>query len=296
VIFDWALTSLECQSMCVDRFEVIVVDNRSAIPLSQERLRFHRKLNLRVVREPVLGLTQARCAGILEASSDLLVFLDDDNYFAPDYLEQAVAIAAREPGIGHFGGIALPLYEEPISSWQKKLMPYLGIRDYGPEPITSRSNRWGEWEPIGAGMVCRRQICERFVDFVRRNELARLLGRKGAQLMSGEDSLFARVAVDADYACSYQPSLRLFHFIGRARMRMNVLARTLYGHGRSHVILEELSGRPIARENIWRMVRRLANCPAKHCKTDGLVAGLIVCCRDWGVFRQILSQAPRNIR
>lgn len=294
VVLDWVLTSLDCQSLGRHRFEVIVVDNNSATPLDQEALRGNRSLSLRVVREPMLGLTHARCTGIQEAQADLLVFVDDDNYFLPDYLEQALAIAERQPDIGHFGGIAMPLYEQPISGWQEKFLPSLGIRDNGPEPITSRLNHWGEWEPIGAGMVCRRPICEQFVEVVRRNELAQLLGRKGTKLMSGEDTLFARIAVDAGYACSYQPSLRLFHFIRSSRVRFRVLARTLYGHGRSYVILEELSRRPIEPDKLWRMVLQLGSSAAYRLKTDGFTAGLIQWCWDWGAFRQTLSQVPRG--
>ena len=294
VILDWVLTSLDCQSLAKDRFEVIVVDNNSATPLDEKGLRANRKLQLRVVREPVLGLTHARCTGISQAQADLLVFVDDDNFFLPDYLEQALLIAGKEPEIGHFGGIAMPLYEQRIADWQKKFLPSLGIRDNGPEPITSRLNHWGEWEPIGAGMVCRRQICDQFVEVVRRNELARLLGRKGTQLMSGEDTLFARIAVDAGYACSYQPSLRLFHFIRSSRVRMQVLAGTLYGHGRSYVILEELSRRPIQPDMLWRMVLQLATSGLYRLKTDGFPAGLIQWCWDWGAFRQTLSQMPKT--
>ena len=157
-ILDWVLMSLDCQSLAKDQFEVIVVDNNSATPLDEKGLRANRKLRLGVVREPVLGLTRARCTGISQAQADLLVFVDDDNYLLPDYLEQAFAIAGKEPAIGHFGGIAMPLYEQSIVDWQRKFLPSLGIRDNGPEPITSRRNHWGEWEPIGAGMVCRRRF------------------------------------------------------------------------------------------------------------------------------------------
>src|SRR5271155_4007734 len=64
VILDWVLTSIDCQSLPKDRFEVVVVDNNSAAPLDEKMLRANRKLQLRVVREPVLGLTHARCTGI----------------------------------------------------------------------------------------------------------------------------------------------------------------------------------------------------------------------------------------
>ena len=292
VLLDWALASIEAQTLERDRFEVIVVDNCSRAPLEVERLHAQRDINITLVREPALGLANARCAGIQRAQADLFVFVDDDNFLMPDYLDRAIAIAAREPEIGHFGGIAMPLYEEPVSSWQKRFLPSLGIRDEGAEPITSYENHWGAWEPIGAGMVSRRAVAEAFVETVRTNELAQLLGRKGSHLMSGEDTLFARIAASMGYACSYQPALKLFHFIRRNRLRPATLARTILGHGRSYVILEELSRRKIAPESLGKMVWELALCVAYHSRKEGLRAGLIQWFWNLGAFLQRVKQSP----
>lgn len=269
-----------------------MVDNRSAKPLEEEQLRASLSFNLRLLREPNLGLTWARVAGIQAAQADLLVFADDDNYLLPDYLEQAASIAAREPRIGHFGGIAMPLYQEPIAKWQHRFLASVGVRDNGPEPITARHNWWGPWEPIGAGMVTRRPIADRFVQFVRQSRAAQLLGRKGSRLMSGEDTLLARIAVDLGYACSYQPALRLFHFIRSRRLRPTVLARTLIGHGRSHVVLEELSRRPIYRSGYRKTLWQLARWGPRRIREDGFPAGLIQWCWDWGFFLQLNNRAP----
>ncbi len=291
-LFEWVLTSLQYQTLPRDQFEVLIVDNCSATPLDERRLRANRNLNLRLLREPKLGITPARVAGILGAQADLLVFVDDDNYLLPDYLEQAIGIAARQPEIGHFGGIAMALHEEPITAWQKRFLVSLGIRDNGPEPITARHNWWGDWEPIGAGMVCWRPIAERFTEFVRSSNVAQLLGRKGSGLMSGEDTLFARIAVDMGYACSYQPALRLFHFVRSRRLRPDVLARTLLGHGRSHVLLEELSRRPIQRTGYWDGLKKLAGWGPRRLREEGFPAGLIQWCWDVGFFLQLNSSSP----
>lgn len=291
--FRWMLASLESQTMSRSRFEVIVVDNHSSTPLRESELRDMCDVDLQVLREPRIGLTYARCTGIQRSRADILVFVDDDNHLFPDYLDQAAAIAAREPRIGHFGGISLPLHEEPIREWQKKFLPSLGVRDHGPAPITSAKNSWGEWEPIGAGMVCRRAIAEYFTKVVEGNGLAQLLGRKGSALMSGEDTLLARVAVEMGYACSYQPALRLFHFIRAARLRPRTLARTMLGHGRSYVILEELSRRPVPAESYWKMVMQLAQSASYRVVKEGLRAGSIQWCWDLGRFLQIRSGATQ---
>ena len=85
-------------------------------------------------------------------------------------------------------------------SWKRRCRPgrtaccFLGVRDYGPNPITSTNRQWGEWEPIGAGMVCRREVAGHFAGLARTLPLAARLGRTGAGMMSGEDTLLAQCA------------------------------------------------------------------------------------------------------
>ena len=126
---------------------------------------------------------------------------------------------------------------------KQKLLPNLGIRDYGSEPITSYEQHWGEWEPIGAGMVTRRDVAEAFVAFVDQEAIAGDLGRKGKDLMSCEDSLFARIANREGYANSYQPALSLHHFMKKERLSFPYFWKLIKGLGRSHVRLEQALGR-----------------------------------------------------
>ena len=94
-------------------------------------------------------------------------------------------------------------------------------------------------------MVFRKEVGEKFIQMVGESGQARLLGRKGLALMSGEDSLLARAAYRLGYACSYQPDLKMSHCMKAKRMRSRVLAGTLLGHGRSYVVLQQTLGEPI---------------------------------------------------
>jgi glycosyltransferase involved in cell wall biosynthesis len=142
-ILSWALDSLERQTLPRERFEVIIVDNNSRKPVADMPAVKDRALVLRIVVESQAGTTPARCRGIEEARAEWIVFLDDDNYIDPDYLEQSLRIIAAEPRLGAFGGIARFLSDAPDAGWAKPLLPYLGVRDYGPDPITSNENKWG---------------------------------------------------------------------------------------------------------------------------------------------------------
>jgi FkbM family methyltransferase len=243
-ILNRTLDPLEKQTLAPDRFELIIVDNNSTPPLTEAGLRGGRTLKFKLISEPTDGLSHARCAGIAAASGELFVFVDDDNFLAPDYLAKAVEIAQAEPRIGLFGGISEVELESPIAKWKRPVLPYLGIRDHGPRPITRYADHWGEWEPIGAGMCARREVAEKFVQMFENSAPAKQLGRCGNALLSGEDSLFARAAHRVGYACSYQPALRLTHFMKKSRLKVRYLAKLLEGHGRSYVLLNRALGKP----------------------------------------------------
>jgi glycosyltransferase involved in cell wall biosynthesis len=279
-----ALRSLEAQTL--RGFDVVVVDNNSTPPLDETELRARFRLELRVLREGRPGLTYARCTGINATSGDLIVFVDDDNRLDADYLQQAVGIAAGEPAIGHFGGIARAGLRHPIPRWKTPLLRYLGVRDHGPEPITSAEPSWGPWEPIGAGMVTRRAVARGFVDVVHQHESAGQLGRRGTALMSGEDALMARAANRLGFACSYQPALKLTHLMKPARLKATVLARTVEGHGRSYVVLERVQQRPVPRPDVWTMAVELGRRYLFRTRTEGLAAGTVSWFWDVGYFRQ----------
>lgn len=257
-LLNWTLDALRRQTLKKTDFEVVIVDNGSRPALQAAAFSGDESLALRVIQERRRGLIYARIAGAAEARAGIVVFADDDNALDPDYLEQALRIAAEEPSIGCFGGIARPVWDDPPAEWKQPLLGYLGVRDYGALPITSWKNHWGEWEPIGAGMVCRRAVTEAFGEWVRCAPPAARLGRRGRELMSGEDTLMAMSAYKLGYACSYQPALKLSHWIKSPRLRIGALRRLLEGHGRSFAVLQRLRGQPAARESVrtlWRKYR-----------------------------------------
>src|SRR5690348_3295184 len=89
--FSRVLNALRQQSLPKDFWELIVVDNSSAVPLpSCWDLSWHPRG--RHVEENELGLSAARHRAMKDASSDLLVFVDDDNVLDPTYLSEAIEV------------------------------------------------------------------------------------------------------------------------------------------------------------------------------------------------------------
>jgi GT2 family glycosyltransferase len=236
------LGSLAKQDIAASDYELIVVDNCSKPPLDKAKLERFAGRNVTLVREMRPGLVHARVAGFQTAKHSVLVFIDDDNEFFPDYLSMASQIARDEPKLGVFGGRCVGAYEKQPSRIKNFFLPYLGVREPGDEPLTGEGDAWGPHEPIGAGIVVRKPIGKLFSRFVNGNVAGGGLGRSGNQLLAGEDSLLSRFAHEAGYLCGYRPQLKLYHHIEPRRFGWRYLARLMRGHGTSYVRLARIKG------------------------------------------------------
>jgi glycosyltransferase involved in cell wall biosynthesis len=291
---DWVLDALLQQTLPAAEFEIVLVDNNSRTPLQAEALRKGRPLPLKVLREPRPGKPFALCMAIREARAPLLLTVDDDNGLAANYLAEAVRIAREEPGIGAFSGSTKLLTDLRIPGWKVGLLPYLGVRDHGPEVITSSQTHWGQWEPIGAGMVFRRDVGLRFIECIETNAEARQLIRCGKTYIGGEDQLMARAAYWAGYSCSYQPTLWLSHFIKGSRMTARQLARSIQGSARGWVINERICGRPPADLSWFRVAIELMARLRFRVKEKGFREGAVLWFWDIGEFQQIHASAHKS--
>src|SRR6266852_2942765 len=90
------INALRGQTLPYDRWELVVVDNRSD-ELVADRIDLSWRPEARIVREETLGLTPARLRGIRETKGELLVFLDDANVLDTDFLETALRTAEDKP-------------------------------------------------------------------------------------------------------------------------------------------------------------------------------------------------------
>jgi glycosyltransferase involved in cell wall biosynthesis len=274
------LGALARQTLPPRLFEVVVVDNNSTSPVEVAGQPFA----TRVVREPNPGLNHARRKGIEEARADLLVFVDDDNILDPDYLETALRIADADPSLGAYGGLARGRLERAdLPRWKLRLLDKLGVRDNGPVALTSAVDRWGPWEPIGAGLVLRRVVAEHFLHLMGTSPHAPRLDRSGPTgLMSGGDTLMARSAYRVGLSCSYQPGLRLTHVIKGSRFDTKYLFRILHAHGKSVVVLNRALGVPVPRMTLPGLVLRFPY----RLITRGLRGGVMLYAWDLGYYRE----------
>ncbi len=221
--------------------ELVIVDNASDSPLD---LALPPPLDqaAQQVREPMIGLTNARAAGVRAAQAPLLVFVDDDNVLAADYLANAEAIAAERGELGVFAGRAFGRFAAPPSWLHRPYLACYAVRDLGDQPIEGPGGALAAWEPFGAGMGVRADIAAAFADLNARFEAGAPLGRRADAVLSGEDSLFTLIARRMGYRVAYRPELRLEHVISRRRMSAGYLCKLLEAQGRAEALLRGAQG------------------------------------------------------
>lgn len=228
------LAGLHAQRLPMSDWELILVDNASSPPLGNP-VAFS---NSRVVREPALGLVTARLRGISEATGALLVFVDDDNVLAPDYLEMAANLAAQHPSVGAFGGQIDGEFEEPPSPWFAARLDRLALREFSTESRSAKPDP--DSAPCGAGLCVRASVARRYREAVLEDGRHVALGREGGKLFSGDDLDLAFTACDLGLEIARFPALHLTHLIPRERLTLRYFARITRSHARAHFALQAL--------------------------------------------------------
>jgi glycosyltransferase involved in cell wall biosynthesis len=256
------LDALALQTLDRARWELLVVDNGSSPAVAaQFDLGWH--AHGRHLVEPTLGLTPARLAAVAAARSPLLVFVDDDNVLAPDYLAEAARLAVEWPELGAWGGDIAPEFETPPPAWfGQNWLYWLAVR-----PVTRVmwSNLPFDAVPLsyGAGMCVRKAVAEHYAREILPAPHRRMLDRTGDSLIGGGDADLGFTAYDLGLGNGLFPSLRLTHLIGSRRLTVDYMRRLVGDMSFSYVVLHALRGRTPAypawparalkRYQLWRI-------------------------------------------
>lgn len=227
--------ALRAQTLPLHQWDLILIDNASDRPLAEQfDISWHP--HARHVREPELGLAFARRRGIQEAAGSLLVFVDDDNILAPDYLEQALKIAREWPKLGAWGGSISLECEILPPAHLKRFLPMLALREVD-------SPRWGnvphcyDTVPWGAGMCVRAEVGAAYCEYLRRTAV-HVTGRRGKSLTGGEDVEICHVAAGLGYGTGLFPTLSLTHLIPKERLTLRYFIRCTEAGSLSEMLID----------------------------------------------------------
>jgi glycosyltransferase involved in cell wall biosynthesis len=187
-------------------WEVVVVDNASTDETQRvvEDAREGFPVPLRLLAEPVHGVSRARNRGWRSATGAIVSYTDDDCYPATDYVDRVLERFETEPSLGYLGGAVLPF--DPDAATVTIVA--------GREPIEIRPG--GFVTPglmICANLAFRREVLEEIGGFdVVLGYGAGFLGEVDAVV---EDVDAAARASAAGWRGRYDPEVVVHHHHGR---------------------------------------------------------------------------------
>lgn len=254
-IFSKVISSLKDQSLKYHQWELILIDNQSATPVS-EWIDISWHPSSKIIIEPTLGLSHARLSGVRAANTDLIVFVDDDNILNEEYIQESLKFHYQHPEVGCFGGRSIPEFETPPPQWFFSTGIDLGCQNFGDKLHISnfrskdfRVTSYPQFAPIGTGMVILKQAFLMYVEEVARDTRRLELGRKGQALTSGEDNDIILTIIKHGFEIAYVPTLQIRHIIPQKRYSQGYLSKMAFESNRSWVKVLNMHG-----INAWKHI------------------------------------------
>ncbi len=227
-IFARTLNNLKAQSYPKTHWNLIIIDSASDYEIPCQNT--VKELSATIFRENMAGLTRARIRGVNEASGEILIFIDDDNFIDKDYLLNSHKFLSEHPNVSCLGGKIEALYEVQPPKWIKFFENNLAIRDYGNNELISNPAKWYEYPPfapVGAGMVIRKEAALLYIAENKNN--INIADRTKDNASSAGDCDINLTIMKNGYSVAYSPSLKLMHFIPRKRLTIKYQSKLAHG-------------------------------------------------------------------
>lgn len=214
-------------------WEVVVVDNASDDDTSGFVKRTWKSgIPMKLVREKGKGVGIARIRGIEESKFEFILFVDDDNWIRPYWVQRVYSILISSPEIGVIGGNNAGSFESEIPAWFEPIRGSFAIGPQADETADITDTRGYVW---GAGMGFRKSVYLHFRDC---GFVPLLKGRKPGKLSAGEDVELCFLFRAAGYRIWYFSDLMLTHYMPQKRISWQYCKALYYATGESVYFLD----------------------------------------------------------
>jgi glycosyltransferase involved in cell wall biosynthesis len=209
-------------------WEIILVDNASsdttketALNLWSKKARPEDKERLRVVDQPVKGLSHARAKGVEVSRYNVVLFCDDDNWLSDNYVIDSFRIMSSDPKIGALGGSGSAVSDVVLPPWFEK---YKGCYACYPQASNDGELKGASAFLYGAGLVVRREC----FDILSSKDFSPILAdRTGTKLTSGGDTELSYAIRLIGFKLWFSDKLKFNHFLPAGRLTDEYLYRLI---------------------------------------------------------------------
>lgn len=184
---------------------------------------------LKIIAEPTVGHAAARKCGVYATDAPLIVFCDDDNQFASDYLAIAQSFMDRNESVAVLGGWGTAITDGEFPDWFDRFYRPYAVGPQRPEEGLTESYLYG------AGIVFRREDLLKFYEAGFSHLLS---GRTRGKTTSGDDVEMQEWL--EIFNCGdryYLPSLKFEHYLLPERLTWKHLKKLIKGFARSSPVL-----------------------------------------------------------
>jgi glycosyltransferase involved in cell wall biosynthesis len=242
---DRVLHALSRQTLPHDQWELLLIDSASEprlTAIAAARL----GLSCTVIRLDISGIQRARLAAIAAANAPVLLFLDDDNVPAPDFLAQGLSLAAHWPMLGCWGpAVIAPECEETPGPQIAAQLGRMACCDFA-------SDRWSntlDVVPPTAGLFIRLECARAYAAFAVRDARRQLLGSNADRFFRGEDTDLVFHIVHNGRGAGQFRSLRLLHLMPAQRLTADYVVQLAKVAAGSALMVNHLWGVSPRRES-----------------------------------------------
>lgn len=252
-----------------------------------------------VTNSEARGLSGARNTGTAQATSDVVVFLDDDAIAQPDWLA-GHARQYADPDVLGVGGLVIPEWEQHEPRWFPVEFGWVVGCSYLGLPETSAPVR----NPIGANMSFRRSV------LLDAGGFTSSLGRLGNTPTGCEETELSirAAALRPGARIMFDPAARVRHHVPFQRGTWSYFRRRCWAEGRSKARVSALatqrealaSERSYVQSTLPRGVRRnlveagRTRDLTRLLRASAICAGLAITAAGYGTGQlgQLLERAP----
>lgn len=237
-----ALASIRKQTLSYEKFEVIVVDNGSsdgtynAVQTYLNANHIHSpqhnvtqaQLRAQCLLEERNGLAYARNTGLVAASGEIVVFLDDDIIAGPHFLEQLYK-TYQETDADAIGGSVDLHWEAPRPYWlSDDLLDTFGRY----KPLQNRSRMPTGIDFSNSCFSVKRTALQNVGGF------SSFLSKRLNTPINVEVNDLCRRLRQAGYQLWYEPDAQVLHRVSQARLERAFMIGRAYWQGRSEVLAD----------------------------------------------------------
>lgn len=204
-------------------WEIILVDNNctdnSGSVANDNWKTLGEPVPLKIIKEEIPGLSNARLKGMASASYDCFLFCDDDNWLDNNYLQIVFNNFSTNPKLGALGGWCNAKFEMKKPEWFDTFSGNFAVG----KPVKSSGYLIKPDEYLyGAGMVISRKAKEQLDSTGFKNILS---DRKGKKLSSGGDVEICYALKLLGIPVLFDENLHFYHFMPNGRLNWEYLLK-----------------------------------------------------------------------